>query len=232
MALTRQTESNLIYLQVKHFSLWREIKKQVNGCEAIEVTNPKTGSVITKYGYRFREVSGRVTKLVKYDTERKYPTRYFGFKMHIQDGAEIYVLDMPYTSQVLRRFLRVARNIDWRAPLSITVFKGRNKEKNTEELGVWFQQHGETVKAYYTRENPRGMPAAIQDPHTHEWDFKAQHRWLVDRLKEETIPDIEEAAKCAAPPVDPEVVSDAAEPQYHDEPPPVDWNASNDDVPF
>ncbi len=237
MALTKHSDNNLIYLQVKHFSLWREVKKQVNGCEEIEVQNPRTGAVIKKYGYKYRDVSGRATKLVKYDTERKYSTRYFGFKLHIVDGAETYVLDMPYQSQILRRFLRVARNIDWSQPFTITVFKGKKNERNVEETGIWFQQRGETVKPYYTRENPRGMPPATQDPHTHEWDFKAQHRWLVDRLKEETMRDIEEAAARVAPPVEPAPIDDAgdaAEPPIDDgEGPRVSFDGiDDDDVPF
>lgn len=233
MALTKQSESNIIYLQVKHFSLWRELKKQVNGCEEIDVTNPKTGAVIKKYGYRFRTLTGRAVKLFKYDTEQKYSTRYFGFKLQIRDGVDQYVLDMPYNSQILRRFLRVARNIDWAQPFSLTVFKGKKNERNIEETGIWFEQRGETVKAYYTRENPHGMPPANQDPDTHEWDFKAQHRWLIEKLKTETMADIEAIAASLAPPVEPDH-GDAAEPEPHEESGAMVGavEIDDDDVPF
>lgn len=231
MALTKRTQSDSIHLQVKHFTLWREIKKPEVGCEEIQVTNPKTKEVITKYGYGFRSVSGRATKLVKYDTTDKYATRYFGFKLTLKDGADIYVLDMPYQSQVLRRFLRVARNINFGLPLSLTVFKGKGKaDKKEGETGIWFQQDDLTVKAYYTREAPHGMPEAAQDPHTHEWDFRAQHRWLVDRLITETIPDIERAATPVAPPMEPAYDTDEHVGAGDMQDPP--FEPSDDDVPF
>lgn len=233
MALTKRSESNTVFLQAKHYCLWQELKSQVDGCEAVQVKNPKTDAVSTKYGYKFNTVSGLATGLVKYDTEKKYPTRFFGFKLHLRDGDDAYVLDMPYQSQLLRRFLRVAPNVDWNKPLSITIFKGK-KENGGEELGVWFQQRGETVKVYFTRENPRGMPQATQDPDTHEWDFRAQHRWLVELLKTRTIPDIEEAAKRVAPPMPPETDSQEPEPepepeQHHRA---LSTEITDDDVPF
>ena len=227
MALERQSDSNVTFLQVKHFALWKEIKRPVEGCETIDVTNPKTKEVIKKHGYKFRTLSGRAVKLVTYDTGTKYATRYFGFKLHISDGGEVYQLDMPYQSQILRRFLRVARNIDFSKPFAISVFKGKGSD-GKEETGIWFQQAGQTVKPYYSREQPHGMPPATQDPDTHEWDFKAQHRWLVQRLQDETIPEIDRVAAAAAPPIEPDTAGN--------EPPAPDYpdtgEITDDDVPF
>lgn len=229
MALERHSESNVNYLQVKHFSLWKEVKRPVEGCEEVEVTNPKTKEIVRKYGFKYRALAGRVMKLVKYDTGDKYDTRYFGFKLHIQDGTEAYVLDMPYQSQILRRFLRVARNMDFSQPVRITIFKGKGKD-GKDETGIWFQQSEETVKSYYSREAPHGMPEATQDPDTHEWDFKPQHRWLVQRLQDDTIPQIEHDAAHAAPPIEPATAGEQESAQ-------PDWDTtgqaiSDDDVPF
>jgi hypothetical protein len=227
MALTKRSENNIVYLQVKQFCLWRELKKAQPGCETMEVKNPKTSDIITKYGYRFDSVTGRAVKLVKYDTQNNYSTRYFGFKLHLVDGSEIYVLDMPYQSQILRRFLRVAHNCDWEFPVTITIFKGKKKDKEGEELGVWFQQMGETIKPYYTRENPRGMPEAIYDNDLAQWDFKSQHRWLVEQLKTVTIPAIDAAAARA---IVPDSQSDEPEPDNSVIPP--HGEITDDDVPF
>jgi hypothetical protein len=233
MALTQHTDSRTIYLQAKHYCLWREYKTQIAGSEAVEVTNPKTGQVLTKYGHRYDSVSGLVVKLEKYDTDKKYAARYFGFKLHMTDGTDRYVLDMPYQGQMLRRFLRVAHNIDWNKALKITVFKGKKQNTGTDEMGVWFQQSGETVKPYYTKDQPHGMPEAVFDPDLNQWDFKAQHRWLVDRLRNETIPDIEAAASKMAPPIEPAL---DGQPEDPDIPPsrPLDDSEfiSGDDVPF
>lgn len=244
MALEKRSATKTIYLQVKHFCLWQEIKKKVEGCESIEVTNPKTGALLTKYGYSYNKLTARVTALVKYDTEKKFATRYYGFKLHMEDGTGVYVLDMPYQSQMLRRFLRVMPNIDWNLPLSISAFKGKKHAGSGEELGVWFQQRGETVKPYFSRENPHGMPEAIQDPMTKDWDFKAQHRWLVQFLLDGIMPEIAIAAARSAPPVEPvremtseQIASGVVLNHEGDEPDPdIDPYAglgiTDDDVPF
>lgn len=237
MALTKRSDSQVVYLEVKHYCLWRPLKVQEPACEEIEVNNPSTGEKVKKYGYRFDTLSGRVTELVKYDTGTKYGTRYFGFKLHVLDGADRYVLDMPYHSQILRRFLRVVHNIDWSLPLSITIFKGKSrdgKKAGAEETGVWFRQHGDTVKPYYTKELPHGMPVATFDQDEQKWDFKPQHRWLVERLQNETIPDIEAAAERVAPPVQPDLDHEPeAQPETSNETPPWSRDEINDDdVPF
>lgn len=224
MALTKRSETGIIYLQAKHFCLWREIKKQVAGCDEVDANNPSTGQTVKKYGYRYDSVSGLAVKLFKYDTEKKYSTRYFGFKLQLRDGIDTYVLDMPYNSALLRRFLRIAPNVDWTLPLSLTVFKGKKGEKDGKDsTGFWFQQQGETVPAYFTRETPYGMPDAVYDADTHEWDFKAQHRWLVDHLKDNTIGDIDRAATAPAD------AGEDVEPDHSHEPhAPID----DSDLPF
>jgi hypothetical protein len=232
MGLTKRAESNIVYLEIKHYCLWQALKKPVEGCNEVEVKNPKTGATLKKYGYRYDTVSGHADKLVKYDTEKKYITRFFGFKLHLTDAGERFVVDFPYASQALRRFLRVAHNIDWTVPLSITVFKGKKNERGSEETGIWFQQRGETVRPYYTKEQPHGMPEASYDADLKEWDFKAQHRWLVERLKNETIPDIEEAAKRMAPPMEPAEQPETEPGISDDDAPPPDYHADDSDVPF
>lgn len=234
MGLTKRSDSDIVYLQAKHFCLWREIKNAVEGCETVQVNNPKTGATVTKHGFKYDTVEGHVVKLEKYDREYS-GTRFFGFKLHIQDGPARFVLDMPYQSQILRRFLRTAPNVDWDEPLAITVFKSKptTGAKNADGMiGVWFQQHGETVKPYFTRDQPHGMPNATQDPDTHEWDFKTQHRWLVDRLKSETVLDIETAARRTAPPDEPQGEDSHSTSETFDSEAVNHPGITDDDVPF
>jgi hypothetical protein len=234
MGLTRRSESKFVYLEVKHHCLWRQLKKPLDGCDSVEVTNPQTGVILTKHGFRFDSVSGHVVKIEKYDTLKKYSKRYFGFKVHFVEGPDTYVVAMPYESQVLRRFLRLAHNINWELPLSLTVFKGK-KEGGKEETGIWFQQRGETVKAYYTKDAPHGMPEAIYYQDVEQWDFKAQHRWLVDKLQTETMADIAAAAKKVAPPIQP-AADDLGDEPEHDTTDsgviPPHGEIDDDDVPF
>lgn len=235
MALTKKTESNVVYLEVKHYCLWRGLKKEVAGCDVVEANNPATGGKVIKYGYKFGTVTGNVTKIVKYDTEKKYSKRYFGFKISLLDGAETFVLDMPYNSQILRRFLHIAPNVDFTVPLSITIFKGKKKDgakaAGADPTGIWFHQLGETIKPYYTRENAQGMPESTFDDDRQEWDFRAQHRWLIERLKEDTIPAVEAAAQrdVSNPPEGAFGDPDSAQPEVS---PDGHWEPTEDDVPF
>lgn len=230
MGLTRKAPSNAIFLTVKDFSLWQELKSPVEGCDSIEVTNPKTKEVIIKHGWKYADLEGKATKLEKYDRMHN-GTRYFGFKLYLRDGEDKFILDMPYQSGFLRKFLKTAPAIDWDRPLSISVFKGRNKEKgNKEELAVWFRQDGATVKPYFTKDHPGDMPPAVFDRELNEWDFRAQHRWLCARLTEVTMTEIAEAAahtSAAAEPVEQPEEEDSIPPSA-----PLPDYISDDDVPF
>ncbi len=232
MGLTRRSESNRVYLQVKHSCLWQEFKKATKDTEAVEVTNPETKQVITKHGIRFENVIGHVVKIETYNRVHA-GKRYIGFKVHFQEGAQVFVVDMPYQSQVLRRFLRVLPNIVWTLPFSLSIFQGKGKD-GKPELGVWFRQSGATIKPYYTREEPHGMPPATQDSVTQEWDFKAQHRWLVDRLLNVHMPAIELAASAKTPPIEPnEEQQDAgSEEDFSQEIPPRGDSIDDSDIPF
>lgn len=223
MGLTKQTESKAVFLAVKHFCLWQETKTALAGTVAETVTNPETDEVLTKHGFKWEKVEGRAIKLEQYSREHG-KKRYTGFKLHLQDGADLFVLDMPYQSTFLRKFLKLAPNVDWTKPLMLSVFKGKDKD-GKPETAMWFQQGGDTVKHYFTKDNPRGMPEATQDPVSREWDFKPQQRWLVEHMINNAVPAIAAAAAAFAPPA-PHV--DAVE---EPEPSGEDFQASDDDLP-
>ena len=233
MGLVRRSESTVAYLEIKHYRIWQQLEREVAGCDMVEATNPKTKQTVQKYGWGFAELTARATKLVKYDTEGKYATRYYGYKLHLVDDTDgsQFTLDMPYHSGVLRKFLRIAPSIDWDLPFTIQVWKGKTKEgQGAAETAILFRQSGDTVKWFFTREHSNGMPEATQDPDTKEWDFRAQHRWLIEDLKARTIPAIEKAAAPHSdfmPPAKQVEPSDASEEQRG-------WSApvDDDDVPF
>lgn len=232
MGLGKKNENAAVFLAAKHNCLWQEVKRPVEGSVAVEVTNPRTKEVLIKHGFAFEYVEGNVVKVEKYD-RRHNGTRYFGFKMTFVDGADTFVLDLPYASQVLRRLLKIAPNVDWSRPLKLNVFKGK-KANGQEEMAIWFRQDGASVKSYYTKEDPRGMP----QPRQYEdgsWDFRDQHQWLVGKFKNEVIPVIEACGKLFAPPVTPAALAmDQVEESSHDddEQLPPSAPVTDDDIPF
>ena len=209
MGLTKRSESNRVYLQVKHSCLWREFKQATKETVAVEVTNPSNGKILTKHGIPYENVSGHVVAIDPYKREFQ-GKKFVGFKVHFQEGGQVFVVDMPYQSQVFRRFLKILPNINWALPLSLSIFQGKGKD-NKPELGVWFRQSGKTIKPFYTREEKHGMPEARQDPVTQDWDFRDQHRWLVEKLLNVHIPAVKIAAAMLAPPVEPAALEDDAQ---------------------
>ena len=193
--LTKKAERAVTYLEVKHYCIWQQVKEKQAGCDVVVTTNPKTKENVTKFGYKFDEMTGHAVKIEKYDTEKKYATRYYGFKLHLMDGGEQYVLDMPYKSRILSRFMRCADNFDFTKPITLTVWKGYNKERKEDETAIWFKQEGQTVKAFFTKDEPNGMPPGKYDDIEQKWDFAEQHRWLVKRFQEQIMPLVEAAGK-------------------------------------
>lgn len=232
MGLTKRSESSVIYLEIKHYRIWQQLEHEVPGCDVVEANNPKTKQTVQKYGWGYAELTARATKLVKYDTEAKYATRYFGYKLHLIDDVDgqQFSLDMPYNSGALRKFLRVAPSIDWSLPFTLQVWKGKTKEgQGAAEAAILFRQAGDTVKWFFTREHANGMPEATQDPDTKEWDYRAQHRWLIEDLKSRTIPAIEKAAAAHS-----SLMPEPKQPEASDANEERNWSAplDDDDVPF
>lgn len=217
MGLQRQTDSNAVYLAAKHFCLWQELKQPREGSVSVEVTNPETKQVITKHGFRNKTVEGRAVKMEPYKREHA-GKKYIGYKLHLQDGPDLFVLDFPYESIFLRNFLKVAPNVDWTKPLSISVFKGKDDDGEPQQ-SYWFRQKVgddyQTLKWAFTREHPNGQPEPVKNARTDKWDFSTQQEWLVDKLDNETIPAIMEAAKTLTVPTP--HASAEAEPEPGDE---------------
>jgi hypothetical protein len=194
MPLTPESDSSAIYISIKLHKLWRELKKPVEGCKEIEVTNPTTRQTMKKYGYHYNDVTGYVVALEKYKREAA-GAKYAGFKMKMFDGADTFFVDMPLKSVFLRKFMKVMHNIDFRVPLKIAAWKSKEKtKKGNDETAIWWTQNGVTVPYYFTKDHPNGMPQARKDPHTDEWDFREQLIWLLNRIEEDIKPRIAAAA--------------------------------------
>lgn len=194
MPLTKRAESSAIFLSVKHFCIWQQLDKPTTDSVMVEVTNPETKEVLTKHGYQFNDVSGHIAALERYDRTVN-GKRYLGYKMKISDGAQVFYLDMPDNSRLLRKFLMLMTNIDWDKPLRIAAWRTRNKETQAFETALWFTQNGESVLNFYSKANPHGLPEATKHPRTGKWDFTAQEDFLFEKLDHEIIPRIAAATK-------------------------------------
>jgi hypothetical protein len=233
MPLTPETDSKAIYLTIKHHKLWREVKKHVEGCKSIEVTNPSTKQVMTKYGYHYNDVEGHILALDSY--KREYQgKRFAGFKLKMFDGTDTFYVDLPWKSIFLRKFMKVMHNINFRFPLKIAAWQSKERtSRGKEETAIWFTQGAVTVPYYFTKEHPNGLPEAKKDDITDEWDFREQEAWLVNRIKEDILPRIAEASKYVPKENELDMGStESGESADASEPPPNNDYIDDDDVPF
>lgn len=112
------------------------------------------------------------------------------------EGLEILLSDNTGWSGTLQigsksgkafQFLKLAENIDYLQPVEISVWKGRDKEKNKDQAAFTVRQNGEIVRWKYTAANPGKMPEGNKNRRG-EWDFSDQEAWLIDLLEQRIRP--------------------------------------------
>jgi hypothetical protein len=201
MGLKEKTDNNTAYLLVKHHSLILESKEPREGYEEIEVTNPRTNELVTKYIKRYAAVEGLIRKIEWYDTKDNYQTRFMGIKIHLRDGGEYFQLDLPFNSRPYDSFTKMAENIDYNYPVEFSVWHDRK----TDSTAFAVRQNGVPVKWKYTKDDMGDCPQPTQDTFG-KWDFSKQREWLYHRLTDVVIPHVEALNSFDEP-----------EPEYSDE---------------
>lgn len=186
--LQKQTESNVVFLAVKHNSLIRESKGPRAGFEEIEVENPRTREKVKKYIERFSSVEGMVTKIEWYDTEQKYENRYQGWKIFMEAKDVPVVLDLPFASIPASRFMKLAENIDWSKPVEFRAWRDLKRDATA----FWVGQDNDTVPQKYTAQNPGDCPPPVQNSRG-KWNYDAQMDFLQKRMNEAVIPAVQKA---------------------------------------
>lgn len=180
----RVTEGN--FLLVKHHSLVLESKEPKEGYEPIEVKNPKTDEIKTKYIKRYEAVDGMIKRIEWYDSQNAYATRFMGLKIHLTDAGQYFQLDLPFNSRPYDSFVKLAENIDYTKPVEFSVWHDRKQD--TTAFAV--RQDGIPVKWKYTRDDMGECPQPVQDE-LGKWDFRDQRLWLRKRMLEVVIPHVE-----------------------------------------
>ena len=193
--LKEKNEHSNTFLVVKHHSICMESKEYREGWIQISPINPRTGEPVTKYIKPFDSVSGFVNQVEWYDrTSDSSDTRFVGYKLHIQDGDEEYILDLPYKSIGYQYFTKSAENINWNLPIEFSAWHNKKEDRTA----FCARQNGETIKHKYTMANPGECPAPIQRKAvggTVKWDFTDQEVWLKERIDRLIVPAVAKAAQ-------------------------------------
>lgn len=186
--LVEQTETNTIYLTVKHHSIVQESKTEREGFKPVEVKNPRTDEIITKHIKQYKAIEGLICKIEWYDTEDRYEHTFMGWKIHMNANGVPCVLDLPFDSRASNRLMKVAENLDFSQPVEFRAWHDRK----TDSTAFFIGQHGEGVRQKYTLESPGKCPAPTQNPVTKKWNFEKQKEYLHKIMTDVVIPEVEE----------------------------------------
>lgn len=186
--LQEKTETNAVFLVVKHHSICQESKTEREGFRPVDVKNPRTDEIITKYVKQYKAVEGYVDRIEWYDTEERYDTRYLGWKIHLNADGTPAVLDLPFSSRACSRFMRLVENLDFNRPVEFTAWYDNKSDATAFNV----KQNGKSVPQLYTRENPGDCPPPTKN-FQGKWNFDAPNEFLHRRMMEVVIPAVDEA---------------------------------------
>lgn len=189
--LVERSETNAVFLVIKHFSLCEESKTEKSGFSPIKVTNPRTGDTTEKFIKRYKGVEAFVKKLewrdVTYDDQH-----YMSWKLHLDADGTPCTLEIPFASIVSTRLMKVAENIDFSKPVEFSAWKSAD-----DKTAFSVKQDGQNVPQKYTRADPGDCPEPVQN-RMGKWNYDAQTDYLYDRMMNVVIPKVDAAAAIRA----------------------------------
>jgi len=185
-----------IYLNVFDGSLCRKSKNFVDGWEEkpIKTTNPQTKEDVFTFVERYDSIVARIVDVNKYQHKFENGGKVSGFDIALLAGGKRAILQLTWIEHTLKRFLKVAPNIDFEKPIRISVFATtKNGKKNT---AVSFKQgdgpdpeQWDKVNEFYNNDNEE-MPKGIHDDNDDSWDYKPQNKFLGEKFAADTLPKI------------------------------------------
>lgn len=220
--LQEKTDAGATFLVVKHHSICQESKTEQPGYTPVEVKNPRSGEIITKYIKQYNGVEALICKMEWYDRTHG-DDRYIGWKLHLNADGTPCILDLPFESRACNRFMKTAENIDYTKPVEFRAWF----DKKSEATAFYIGQEGESVRQAYTKEEPGDCPPPVQHSVSKKWNFDAQKEFLHGRMIDVVIPMIEEAENIM-PQLEYARAASASGSQDHA----PEEDLSDDDIPF
>jgi len=227
--LQEQSDTNAVFLTIKHHGIVQESKVAREDFKPVEVTNPRTGETFTKFIKRYKAVEALINKIEWRDTGQQYEQRYMGFKIYLDADGVPCVLDLPFESRQCTRFMKLAENIDYTKPVEFRAWHDKQTDSTAFFVGQGQNGDGKTISVpqKYTRDNPGDCPPPVQK-FNGKWNFDDQTEFLYERMMSVVIPRVDAAVAMRAEQNGHEPRGEG-EPQFDTtEPPDID----PDDIPF
>lgn len=192
-----------LYFRVFDNSLCLKSSKPVDGWEGPIITqNPKTKEDVKTWVDRFDYLVTRIVDVNKFAHEFTNGGKVRGYELTLKAGDKYGQLQLTWIEPVLKRFLKVAPNINFDMPIFISVFGVNDNGKS--KVAVSFRQPSggadtrdprewDKVFEYYNKDSE--MPQAVHDEFTDKWNYDEQNKFLGIAFERDTMPKIKAIAK-------------------------------------
>ena len=206
-----------LWFQVFDGSICLKSREIVEGWEGpIETTHPKTKEKVFTYIKRFDSLVARVVNIEKHRKEFDDGTKITNYNLTLIAGGKKAILQLTYMDAFLRKFLKVAPNLDFEKLIRFSAFKkmkgGKDKQLISIKQGTGTDyQNWPVVPFYWEHEkHPNGelnfetpargadgtiLPPPIHDEDDDTWDFKEQNKFLIKHFVDNQLPQIKQIAE-------------------------------------
>lgn len=178
-------ESNATYLTIYNGKLCKRVPQPT---KTSQTRVNKQGKTVHEEFYKGWK--GRITAIEV--REHKEYGKFWNVTLTDEDGDVI--IQMNYSSSFSQAFLKTLPNIDLKGDIVFTpsVKMEGDKKKST----VFINQHGKSVKWYYTKEDNKGLPKLkkIKVKGKESWDDSDILEFLEDMVKTDIVPKLPKGA--------------------------------------
>lgn len=203
-----------MYLSVFDGSICQRSKVEIEGWDHVETTNQTTKETVHSWVHRFDRVVARIIDIDKEKVTFTNGNSVTNYNIILMAGNKRAVLQLQYMDSVLKRFLKVAPNINFDRPILISAWSTMKEGKKKQAVS-FRQGEGKDVDKWVKVEEfwktPRDkdgnilgpstapdqsvMPQPVQDEDDDTWDYKAQNKFLVGHFRENVLPKIKVIAE-------------------------------------
>lgn len=211
-----------MFFQMFDGSICLKSKTMIEGWEGpIETTHPKTKEAVFTYIKRFDPVC-KIVNVEKRRAEFDDGTKITNYNLTLIASGKKAILQLTYMDALLRKFLKVAPNIDFERYVRISAFKKMVKGKNKQLISIkqaasesdettvdprewppvpfyWKSPLDEDGQPNYDKKAKGAdgsvLPKVDHDEEDDTWDFKDQNKFLVKHFTENQLPVIKAIAE-------------------------------------
>jgi predicted DNA-binding transcriptional regulator AlpA len=167
-------QSTALYLSIMDGKICRRVQSPT------ETSKPR----VTKDGRTVHEEiykgwSGKITKVTTRDSD-------YGkeWQVYLEDESGTAILSMRYSSGYASAFLKALPNVDLTQPVILT--PNLKIEGDKKRTGMFINQNGQSVKWFYTKDTPNGLPQLeqIKVKGVATWDDSKMMEFLEQRTAE------------------------------------------------